>query len=113
MLRLAWFTPVAVLVVLGPCRAFPADLVFSGSLERVRHESISIRLANRILIEARLPNTPDLAARAIVAQFNIGDHVQITCRAIPRVWEEEAFRMQYLELTKLENLGPASPEELM
>jgi len=111
-LRLAWLTPAAVLVALGPCRALPADLVFSGGLERVRPESISVRLANRILIEARLPSTPDLAARAIVAQYNIGDHVRITCRSIPRVWDEPAIRLQYLELTKLENLGPASPEEL-
>jgi hypothetical protein len=111
-LRLAWFTPVAVLAVLGPRRALSADPVFSGGLERVRHESISVRLANRILIEARLPNTSDLASKAIIAQYNIGHHVQITCRPITPVWEEEAFRVQYLELKKLENLGPPSPEEL-
>jgi hypothetical protein len=110
-LWLTWFAPVAVLVVLGPCRALSADLVFSAGLERVRHESISVRLANRILIEVRLPNTSDLASRAITAQYNIGDHVQIACRPITRVWEEEAARLQYLELKKIENLGPPSPED--
>src|SRR5579863_133873 len=110
-LRAAWLAPVVVLG-LAPSRALPEDLVFSGRLERVRHESISVRLPNRILIEARLPNTADFAAPTLVAQYNIGDHVRIACKPISRVWEEEAFRMQYLELEKLENLGPPSPEEL-
>ena len=112
-LRWAAVIPMAPLLLLGsPCRSFAADLVFSGSLERVRHESVSVKFTDRRVIEARLPNTPRLAAQALVARYNIGDHVEITCKPIQPVWEEEASRFQNLEVAKLRFLRPPSPEEL-
>jgi len=101
-----------LLLLLQPGRGFAADLVFSGSLERVRHESISVKLADRRLIDARLPNTSRLAAQNIAAHYNLGDQVQITCKPIPPVWDKDASRFQYLEVAKLRFLRPPSPEEL-
>ena len=104
--RLAVFTAPLVFL-LQPCPGFAADEVFSGSLERVGHESISVRLADRRVIEARLPNSAPIAA-----EYQRGDQVQITCKTIQPIWEEEASRFQYLELTKLRLLRHPSEEEL-
>ncbi|MGD0669688.1 MAG: hypothetical protein ABSB23_19180 [Bryobacteraceae bacterium] len=111
--ELAWFTPMAALaLLLQPSRASAARLVFSGSLERAGHESISVRLADRRVIDALLPNTGPLAAVTIAAEYKMGDQVRITCKPIPPVWEEDTSRFQSLELTKLELLSRPSPEEL-
>jgi hypothetical protein len=88
-------------LLLLPCHGFAADAVYSGSLERVGQESISIRLADRRVIDARLPNTRLLSAGKIAAQYKMGDQVEITCRQIKPVWEEDTSRYQFLELTKL------------
>ena len=109
-LRLARLTPLVFL--LQPCRGFAADVVFSGSMERVGHESVSVRLADRRMIDARLPNTPLLSPAKIAAQYNLGDQVQITCKPIQPVWEEDTSRYQFLELTKLRFLRRPSPQEL-
>jgi len=66
-------------------------------MERVGHESISVRLADRRMIDARLPNTPLLSPAKIAAQYNLGDQVQITCKPIQPVWEEDTSRYQFLE----------------
>jgi len=111
-LRLAVLTLLAPLMLrFEPCLGFASDVVFSGSLERVGHESISVRLADRRVIDARLPNKSLLTSGAIAAQYNRGDRVQITCKPIQPVWEEEASRFQSLELVKLRLLGRPSPEE--
>src|SRR5579871_1561032 len=91
---------------------FAADLVFSGSLERVGHESITIKLADRREIDARIPHSSSLTSDRIAAQYKMGDQIEITSKSIPQVWEEETSRLQYLELTKLKFLGEPSTEEL-
>jgi hypothetical protein len=109
-MRLAWLIP---LVVLGqPFRASAADIVFSGGLERVGHETISVRLADRRVIEARLPATSRLAPEKFAAQYKIGDQVEITCKQIQRVWEDETSRYQFLELTKFRFVREPSSAEL-
>jgi hypothetical protein len=109
--RLAVITSPLVLL-LYPCLGFASDLVFSGSLERVGHESLSVRLADRRVIDARLPNKSPLTSGAIASQYNRGDKVQITCKTIQPVWEEESFRFQSLELMKLRLEGRPSTGEL-
>jgi hypothetical protein len=105
-----WLT---LLFLFGSSRAFAADVVFSGSLERVGHESISVRLDDRRVIDARLPKNASLfSAAKIAAHYNMGDQVQFTGKPIPQVWEEETSRYQFLELTKLLFLRPPSPAEL-
>jgi hypothetical protein len=97
-------------LLMQPCHGFAADVVYSGSLERVGQESISIRLADQRVIDARLPNTRLLTAGKIVAQYDIGDEVEISCRQIKPVWEEDTSRYQFLELTKLRLLRASSPK---
>jgi hypothetical protein len=112
-LRLALLIPMALLVLLlQPRQGFAADIVFSGSLERVGHDSISVRLADRRVIDARLPNASLLSAGKIAAQYNLGDQVQISCKSIQPAWEEESSRYHFLELTKLRFLRLATAEEL-
>jgi hypothetical protein len=105
-----WMT---LLFLFHSCLALAADVIFSGSLERVGHESISVRLDDRRVIDARLPkNASRFSAATIAARYNMGDQVQITGKPIPQVWEEETSRYQFLELTKLIFLRPSSPAEL-
>jgi hypothetical protein len=79
---------------------------------RVGLESISIKLADRRVIDARLPNRPSLRAGTIAAQYGMGDQVRVTCRSIRPVWEESTSRYQYLEVTGLRLVRRLSPEEL-
>jgi hypothetical protein len=102
----------ALLLLSHPYPGFAASLVFSGGLERVRRESISVKLADGRRIDARLPHTSALEAQTIVAHYRVADQVQITCKQIQPVWEETESRYQYLELSKLRFLRPPSPEEM-
>jgi hypothetical protein len=112
-LGLALLTPMALLVfLLRPSRGFAADLVFSGALERLAHESISVRLGDRRVIDARLPNTPLLSSVKIAARYNMGDQVEITCKRIEPVFEEDTTHYQFLEVTKIRFLREPSREEL-
>jgi hypothetical protein len=85
---------------------------FSGALERVGGSSISIRLGDRRVIDAMLPNAPPLEAQAIVAQYNLGDFVEIDCRHIQPVWEEGTSHYQSLEVTAMRLVRRPSAEEL-
>jgi hypothetical protein len=105
-----WLIPLVFLW--QPICGVAAEMVFSGGLERVGHESISVRLADRIVIETRLSATSRLATEKISAQYKIGDQVEITCRQIRPVWEDETGRYQFLELTKLRFLRKPSSAEL-
>jgi len=100
------------MLIWQPGRGFAADLIFSGSLERVGHESISVRLPGRRVIDARLPHASALAAEKIAEQYTRGDQVQITCKPIKPVWEEDTSRYQSLEVTKLQFLRKPSVQEL-
>ena len=101
-----------LVLVLQPCGGWAADLNFSGSLQRVGHQSISVRLADHRVIDARLPNTARLTAAKLAVEYKFGDQVQISCKAIPPEWEEETARLQSLELTQLRFLREPRPEEL-
>jgi hypothetical protein len=101
-----------LVLVFQPCGGLAADLNFSGSLQRVGHQSVSVRLADRRVIDARLPNTALLTAEKIAAQYKMGDQVEIACKPIQPVWEEETARLQSLELTRLRFLREARPDEL-
>lgn len=101
-----------LLLCLPSYRAFADDLVFSGSLERVTDNSISIRLDDRIVIEARLSSADDLSARRITAHYKFGDRVQLTCARIQPVWDEASDRFQFIELKKIRLMLGASAGEL-
>ena len=85
---------------------------FTGSLERVGDQSISVKLADRRVIDAMLPNTPALAATALAAKYIMGDRVELECRPIQPVSEEATSRLQYLEVTAIRFLKRPSPEQV-
>jgi len=104
---------LASLLVLQPGRGFQAGTVFTGSLERVGDRSISLKLADRMVIDAILPNTPALTASAVAAQYSMGDEVEVRCEAIQPVWEAATSRFQSLEVVSIRFLRRPSPEEVL
>lgn len=91
---------------------FAAGYTFPGSLERVGTGSLSIRLADRRIIDAMLPKTAGLDAAAIVGQYSMGDQVEITCEPIKPVWEQGTSRYQSLEVTAIRLIRRPSSAEL-
>ena len=89
------------LIGIHPFRSFAADVGFSGTLIRIGHGSISVKLADLRVIDARLPEKAALRPERLGAEYKRGDQVQVTCRCIEPAWEEETSRYQYLELTNL------------
>ena len=103
---------VAVLLVLQVGRVWGAGISFTGSLERVGDQSISVKLADRRVIDAMLANSAALAASAIAAQYRMGDQVEIRCKPIQPVWEAATSRFQSLEVTAIRFVRRPSPEEV-
>jgi hypothetical protein len=100
------------LLVLQPGRGFEAGISFTGSLERVGDGSISIKLADRTVIDAMLPNAPALGSTALASQYKMGDEVEIKCKPIQPVWEVDTSRFQSLEVTAIRFLRRPSPQEV-
>src|SRR5580698_1141172 len=92
--------------------AFAADMKFAGSLELLGRQSISIRLASHLSVDARLPNTASLSAAKIAAQYRLGDHVEIVCKEIDPLLEESVGHLLFIELTKIRFVRTASSDEL-
>jgi hypothetical protein len=99
---------ISKIEVKGP----PVTRFFSGTLERLSTQSMTIRQPDGVSIDALLPRVAVQPAQAISAEFERGDHVVISCQTIPPVFDREQRRNQTLELTALRRLRPASPEEL-
>jgi hypothetical protein len=97
-----------VFILLAPCGAHAADIVFSGGLQRVTSATMIIRLDDGATIETRLPKSRDLTAAAIVARFKLADRVQITCTGV----NTRNVGGPFFELKKLQYLRPASADEL-
>ncbi|SPE35511.1 exported hypothetical protein [Candidatus Sulfopaludibacter sp. SbA3] len=81
-----------------------ADRVFTGSLERVRRASISIRMADGLVVDATLP-----AGTAV--PYNVADQVEITCTPAKTVYDAQAGLHYHLQLKNLRLIRPASPRE--
>ena len=103
---------LGALLVLQPVFGFAADFSFSGGLERVGDESLSIKLADRRTIDAMLPSTPGLDAAAIAAKYRMGDQVEITCTPITPVWEKATARYQSLQMSAMRLIRRPTGEEL-
>jgi hypothetical protein len=104
------------LAALQPERGFGAGISFTGRLERVGDQSLSVKLPDRRVIDAMLPpmlaKTAGLEASAIAAKYIMGDEVEIKCKEIQPVWEAATSRFQSLEVTSLRFLRRPSPEEV-
>jgi hypothetical protein len=99
-----WLLVVLFLSVLGSVSA--TDVSFSGSLIRLGSSSISVRLQDRRIIDAMLP---DFAA--VSGKYNVGDEVEITCKPVHPVFEKSTSRYQSLEVTSMRLLRRPSFEE--
>ena len=65
-------------LLLCPALGIGAGLSFTGSLERVGEQSISVKLAGRTVIDAMARNAPELAN-----QYRFGDEVSIDYQIDP------------------------------
>jgi hypothetical protein len=67
------------LLLLAPQRGIPFDnsVEFSGSLEAVTHHTVSIRLSDGRIVDARIPEDGELSAQNLFPKFRMGDLVQI------------------------------------
>jgi hypothetical protein len=110
--RIAILFVLASLLPLQPGRGSATGLTFTGGLERVGDQSISVKLADRRVIDAMLPNTPALASAAVAARYTMGDEVEIECQPIQPVWEEATSRLQSLEVTAIRFVRRPSREEV-
>src|SRR5579862_7383908 len=99
----------ALLLVCLSCSSLAGNS-FTGSLERVGASSVSIRLSDRRIIDALLPNTPPLEAEAVAAQYQWGDLVAVECAPIPPVFEEGTARYQSLQVISMRLVRHPSPE---
>ena len=99
-------------LLLQPGRGFQAGITFTGGLERVGDQSISVKLADRKVIDAMLPDTQTLNPEALVAQYKMGDQVEIQCKPIQSVWEAATSRFQSLEVTAIRLVRRPPPEEV-
>jgi len=110
--RTGWLVFLSAVVLAAPA----GELSFTGSLVRIGHESISVKLADRRVIDVRLADTSDLRWETIAANCHTGDQVRISGRTIRPVWEAETSHYQYLQLTGIElvrhTADDASPESL-
>jgi hypothetical protein len=103
---------LAALAVAPASRGFAAGISFSGSLERVGNRSISLKLADRRVIDAMLLDAPSLTPQAIAGQYSMGDMIEIDCKPIQPVWESDTSRYQSLQLTAIRFIRRPSAEEV-
>jgi hypothetical protein len=110
---LLWIVlPVALLAVLLPPNAIlAADPVFRGNLLVVTPGSISVRLPDGMVIDARLPKTGNLTAGFISTQYKVADQVEITCKRTEAFLDTKVDRYYALELKQVRFLHSPSPDE--
>jgi hypothetical protein len=70
----------------------PEEVVFRGNLEKIAPKSLSLRLKDGIIVDARLPESGPLSAATLSEGHQVGDRVEIACNR---------FLPPDLELTRL------------
>ncbi len=85
--------------------------IFSGTLERVRKGSVTIRLANGLLVDTALPQSADLTAAAIAARYHLADQVQIECALTKGTYDPEAALHLHLVLKNIRLVRGATNRE--
>ncbi|HKD07067.1 MAG TPA: hypothetical protein VKB79_14280 [Bryobacteraceae bacterium] len=71
-----------------------------------------MKLRDRRVVDAMLPDSADLAPSALTAAYSMGDEVEIVCRQIQPQWEEATSRVQSLEVVSMRLLRKLSPAEV-
>ncbi len=106
------FVVEASLLLTGRATGAPTKVTFSGELQRVTDLSISIRLADGRIIEARDTATRgDLSPRSLARRYAVGDRVTIDCVRIGGAYAPLIGRSLYLDLKKLQFARGPSREE--
>jgi hypothetical protein len=103
-MRVLSLNKYCALLVVFSLLASAADRVFTGSLERVAHASITIRLADGLIVDAVLP-------AAVAVPYHLADQVEIACAPAKTVYDAPAGLHYHLQLKSLRLLRPASPQE--
>jgi hypothetical protein len=98
-----------LLFLLHLARLFAADAVFSGGLEELTQERLTVRLTDGKRITARLPRKGDLSAAAIARWYQVADQVQMTCKRSGAFVKDGDYLAWDLE--QLRFLRTATPEE--
>ena len=104
---------IGPLLILAATAAFADDLVATGNLRFVTASFMTLRLADGRVIDARLPKKGPLAAASLVAQYRLGDRLQIVCTPIRPHFDEAANRSHQLELAHVEYVRGPTPDELL
>ena len=103
-MRVPSLNKYCVLLVYFSFLANAADRIFSGSLERVTHASITLRLPDDLTVDATLP-------AGFAVPFHIADQVEIACAPTKTTYDATAGLHYHLQLRTLRLLRPASPQE--
>jgi len=86
MIARSWLFLVGpAVLLLSPQLSNPADnsVQFTGSLEAVTHHTVSIRLADGRIVDARIPDGAELSAQSLFLKYRMGDVVQIKGHVVP------------------------------
>ena len=102
--------PAALLLL--PIGAMSADPTFTGSLRFVSSTTITVRLPDGVVIDARLPQKGELTGMKISAQYKLADQVEIACKNIQGGWDDSVKRYHSLELTRIRFVRAPSKEEV-
>lgn len=103
-MRVRSLTKYCVLLACFSSLANAADRIFNGSLERITHTSIAIRLGDRLVVDAALP-------AAFAVPYHLADRVEIDCTPVKTVYDAPSGLHYHLQLKNLRQLRPASPQE--
>jgi len=103
---------LSLVFLFPPIVAMAAGPTFTGSLRFVSPTTITVRLSDGVVIDARLPKTGDLTAEKISTQYKLADQVQIACKGIQGGWDDSVKRYHSLELTRIQFIRAPSAEEV-
>lgn len=101
-----------VLPAMDRADASERETTFSGEFQEVTPVSVSIRLADGRIIDARNVATGgDLSPQALAEHYAVGDQVQITCAPIGGIYDPQLRRTLVLQLEALNPLRRPSADE--
>ncbi|SPE39034.1 exported hypothetical protein [Candidatus Sulfopaludibacter sp. SbA3] len=84
--------------------ARPAEITFTGRLERVGSASVSVRVAEGPLVHTT-------RGAATIDNYEIADQVEVTCIPIKAVYDAQAGLHYHLQLARIRLVRRALPEE--
>jgi len=102
-----------LLLALVAATGFAQDSTYTGSLERVMENSVTILLTDGRLVDARLPGRKGLTGAELVAQFSLADHVKVDYKRIPYFRDPITQLPCMFELARIKFLRKATPEEFL